>query len=194
MRCFDGRPSIPSQGRASGPRPIGRSLTAIVLLVAVSAAGCTSDPGPDPSQRDARSSSASVPSPRDATSLSSPTAGCEAVPFGPTSGEPLEPGSGGQVGIPVDEQFPRALGHWGTQPFVDVYLAEDFPPVDRVRRRIRILDGAAFAGVGTVEDGFTARFSLEGCGYVLAAYGYGRRAALSFFKGLTFQFMMHGSS
>ncbi|MGH2808103.1 MAG: hypothetical protein ACRDKT_12610, partial [Actinomycetota bacterium] len=107
-------------------------------------------------------------------------AACGQVPFRPGYlpdgwDYVLEEGSGGQRGIPLDEQSPQALGHWAggaadSGTFIDVYEYDSAPyPNVKNPEAIRVLDVDAV--IGDIHEGFGATFTYEGCRWVLNAFG-----------------------
>lgn len=88
-------------------------------------------------------------------------------------------GSGGQVGVPLAQQTPRALVHYADEPgrFVDVIAGETvWPPFDEESIKFLGTEGT----LHRIEDGYAVTFAAGGCDFQLAAYGYDKGAVRAF--------------
>lgn len=100
------------------------------------------------------------------------------LPEGYTYGP--QPGDGGQVGVPLDEQNPQAYGHFtGGDGFISVYELGGYYTLPPDAEEIQIFDQwTSFnsdettpARFGSVEDGYALEFSANGCDYSVIGFG-----------------------
>jgi hypothetical protein len=110
---------------------------------------------------------------------------CSEVPFRPGYlpdgwDYTLDEGSGGQRGIPFEEQSPKALGHYtyrgsadgggsSTLGFIDVYEQDAYYQLGSGATPIEVLD--RLGHIGAVEDGYSVEFTYKGCDYSVMAFG-----------------------
>ena len=122
------------------------------------------------------------------------TGDCAELPFQPTYlpegfSYELQPGDGGQVGIPVEDQSPQAYGHWsgGEGTFISVYQKGAYYELPRGAEKIPMFDqGFATTGgrFGVVEDGFALEFKADDCDYSAIGFGVSEEDMRTFADGL----------
>lgn len=88
-------------------------------------------------------------------------------------GYEMQPGSGGLVGVPLDEQSPKAIGHWsnGQGRFIDVFEKGEYYVLANDASRTKLFADAVNARTGAVHEGFAAEFKIGRCHYSLIAFG-----------------------
>lgn len=104
--------------------------------------------------------------------------GCSDLPFAPAHlpagwGYELQPGSGGLVGVPLDEQSPKAIGHWskGQGRYIDVLEKGEYYVLTDDASRVKLFGGVVRARIGAVHEGFAAEFKVRRCQYSIVAFG-----------------------
>lgn len=107
------------------------------------------------------------------------------LPFASSDSEfTLELGSGGQVGVPLQDQSPAALVHFAgpeVGSFVDVTTGDPiWPPFDEEPIRVLETRGTLHA----IEDGYAVTFGLGGCHFQLIAYGLDEAQVKTFVDSL----------
>lgn len=97
----------------------------------------------------------------------------------------LEEGDGGQIGIPLDEQNPRAYGHYsGEREFISIYSQGSYYVLSSVEQRLGMFGGRIEGRVGPVEDGYAVEFRVRSCEYSAIGFGITEAEMAAFARGL----------
>ena len=141
----------------------------------------------DPSGESSPSPEESItPAPEQTEDQGPPADPCRSfLPFLSTDGGfALGLGSGGQEGVPLAQQSPRALVHYsdgGPGRYIDVIAGETvWPPFDE--ERIDVLGTNGF--LHRIEDGYAITFGMGGCEFQLLGYGFDEAQIRDFVSGL----------
>ena len=128
-----------------------------------------------------------TPEPDETKDEGPPAAECQSfLPFLTSASEAeltLGLGSGGQDGVPLAQQSPRALVHYadGEGGYIDVIAGETvFSPVDEEPIEVLGTNGT----LHQIEDGYAVSFGMGGCEFQLLAYGAGEAGVRAFVKTL----------
>jgi hypothetical protein len=153
----------------------------VIVLVAVVGWATVPDLLEEPRNREMGPVIANTPTPNE-TSTPVPAPGpCARVPFRPTYlpdgwSYEIQPGTGLQPGIPLDEQVPQGLGFYipidgeGQGTHVNVMeLGSYYTLPEGAGNPIQVL--GTEGRIGHVEDGNTVEFTYAGCEYSLMAFG-----------------------
>lgn len=181
------------QAQKTTERRTALGPAALVLMLALLGSSACAERAAAP-DRTAPSSPADPPgaSPSEVADATPTTTAAQcAPPFGFAPGylppgfeaEP-RPGSGGQQGVPLDEQSPKAAGHFTgdeARGFIDVTAGAP-PYAQTLRRPINVLDSPGT--IGRIHEGWSVEFAYEGCDYALLAYGVKRSQLARFAQGL----------
>ena len=168
-----------------------------VVAAAIVVPGLVGDTGPDPAPpagNDEPSPSPTLTGPAVVDDADVSSGDCADLPFQPTYlpegfAYELQPGDGGQVGVPLDDQSPQAYGHWSASEgaFISVYMKGAYYTLPRGAEKTPIFDqGFTTTGarIGAVEDGFALEFEADDCDYSAIGFGVTEDDMRTFADGL----------